>query len=80
VYGISQQDFYSHADLVGKIFMNDTSWDEIDKSCNENFIDVIAVSNEDPLWRVLPTLEVLREPLYKNQYYGVFSCGKFANP
>ncbi len=79
-FGISQPEFLSRSALVAKIFVAETNWDEIDHSCQANFIDIIAVSDEDPLWRYLPALKEERNPLYENPFYAVYSCGNLIKP
>jgi hypothetical protein len=79
-FGISQQEFFTHSALVAKIFVAETNWDEIDQSCQANFIDIITVSDEDPLWKYLPALEPERTPLYENPYYDVYACGNLIQP
>jgi hypothetical protein len=79
-YGISLQELLNHAGTVAKIFENATVWNEIDQSCKDNFIDIIVVSDKDPLWQHLPRLEKERATLYQNPYYAVFSCGNLTKP
>ena len=74
-YGISRAELVTRANLVAKIFTEYASWDEIDQSCLRNYIDIIVVSDEDPLWMHLPALEQARAPLYRNSYYAIFACG-----
>jgi hypothetical protein len=78
-FGIPKEDFLIHANSVGKIFNNESTWNEIDRSCKTNSIDMIVVNNEDPIWNYLPSLEEERHPFYQNQYYAVLNCGNTAN-
>ena len=55
-YGISQKDFSIRSRSVEQIFGAETSWQEIDSSCVENYIDIIVVTDEDPLWKHLAVL------------------------
>lgn len=61
---------------ISKIFTieNPSSWKEIDLLCGQYFIDVLIVSDLDPLWIYLPSLYKLRPALYKNDYYAVIAC------
>jgi hypothetical protein len=62
---------------VSQIFVEHPGgWDQIDSLCREHFIDVLVVSDLDPLWNDLASLVPQREALYKNGYYAVFTCGK----
>ena len=79
-YGVSLKEMLSRVDEVAKIFEDRMDWNEIDQMCKDNFIDIIAVSNEDPLWQHLPALIMERAPLYQNTYYAVFSCGNLTKP
>ena len=38
-FGIPTEDFLFHANSVGKIFNNESTWNEIDQSCKTNSID-----------------------------------------
>lgn len=79
-FGISRQEYLSHAMPVENIFVFDSNWGEIDRSCINNYIDSIVVTDEDPLWRYLLVLDQERSPLYKDSYYAIFSCGIFTSP
>ncbi len=65
---------------ISEIFIMErqNSWDAIDLLCQQYFIDVLVVNEQDPLWRNLPILYEQRAPLYKNRYYAVLPCGEFA--
>ncbi len=76
-YGVPSKEFENRVDATAKIFLLESSWGEIDQSCKEFFIDVLVVTDQDPLWKHLPQLEQQRNPLYQNQYYAIFACGNF---
>ena len=76
-YGIPSKDFESRVEDTAKIFETESSWSEIDQSCKQFFIDMLVVTDQDPLWKHLPQLQQQRSPLYQNQYYTVFTCGNF---
>ncbi len=80
-YGVPANIFKSQVEQVGKIFETENVkvWDDIDQGCQQHFINVIITNDTDPLWSSLPTLEQLRQPLYRNQYYALFGCGDFSN-
>lgn len=67
-------------DVVAKIFETDMDWSVIDQTCKDNFIDIIVVSDEDPLWHRLTFLNSERTPLYQNPHHAVFSCGNLKIP
>ena len=79
-YGVSQKDFMICSSSVGKIFGAATSWKEIDPACIENNVDIMVITDEDPLWNYLTTLEQERKPLYQNRFYSVIPCGVKAGP
>jgi len=68
-------------DQISGIFQleHENSWDQIDRLCRNHFIDVLVVSDQDPVWTRLPVLDQQRTALYENSYYAVFACGNFAN-
>jgi hypothetical protein len=67
------------ANQISKIFILDhqNSWDTIDLLCQQYFIDVLVVGDQDPLWKNLPRLYQQRTALYKNRYAAILPCGKF---
>lgn len=69
---------------ISRIFMSETriSWGMIDSICENYYIDVIIVDDVDPLWNQLAELSLLRSPIYSNNYYSIFLCGKMirSNP
>ncbi len=78
-YGVPQQEFESRVSATAKIYQPASNWNEIDQSCKESFIDVLVVTDQDPLWKSMTGLDLQRYPLYKNPFYAVFACGNFAN-
>ena len=77
-YGVPLKELETRIADTAKIFETDSSWNEIDLSCKQFFIDALVVTNQDPLWEYLPQLEQQRSPLYQNKYYAVFTCGNFS--
>jgi hypothetical protein len=67
------------ANQISKIFglEHQNSWDTIDLLCQQYFIDILVVNDQDLLWESLPLLYQQRTALYTNRYYAVFPCGKF---
>jgi hypothetical protein len=63
---------------ISEIFLLDhqNSWDAIDMLCKQYFIDILIVSEQDPLWKGIPLLEQQRTVLYQNRYYAVLPCGE----
>jgi hypothetical protein len=64
---------------ISKMFIleHQSSWDTVDLLCQKYFIDVLVVSDQDPLWESLPLLYQQRSALYKNRYYAILPCGNF---
>ncbi len=75
-YGVPKDTYQALKNGIAMIFNYDTAWSQIDSSCIQYHIDVIAVNDLDPLWKHLSALEQERRPLYQNAYYAVFACGK----
>lgn len=77
VYGIPLANYQVVADEVGTIFIGKiASWDFIDTKCEKFMIDMIIVRDIDPLWNNLKILKEERLPLYINEYYAIYPCGK----
>jgi len=74
-FGISEQELERKISIVSSIFKEE-NWRSIDEACNNNFITTLVVNDLDELWNNLADLEKQRAPLYKNQYYAVFRCGR----
>ncbi|MFZ1043720.1 MAG: hypothetical protein WAN58_20660 [Anaerolineales bacterium] len=79
-YGVPIQDFKSRSNSIAKIFTSGTNWAEIDQICNTNYINLIVVTDLDPLWKSLPILNQERSPFYQNLYYAVYCCGTSITP
>jgi hypothetical protein len=79
-YGISREDFSIHSAQVVKIFNTENNWIDIDQTCEENYINFISITDADPLWKSLGSLELSREPMYENHYYQIFECGDSLKP
>lgn len=74
-FGIPTQELQQKLTSVSETFKL-TNWSLIDKSCDQNLINVLIFSDLDKIWGSLPELEKSRTPLYNNSYYAVFSCGE----
>jgi hypothetical protein len=74
-YGVPMQDFNNRALSISRIYDGSSSWAEIDPICAANSIDIIVMTDIDPIWKNLSSLEQERKPLYQNDYYAVFMCG-----
>ncbi len=81
-YGVPTDQYEFLTKQIGEIFLskNITTWDGIDKICDQHFINIIIVNDVDPLWGSLKNLEQQRAPRYQNQYYAVMDCGHLALP
>jgi hypothetical protein len=78
-YGALPEAFESLKQDIGAIFRNtDTDWIDIDQNCKQHEIDVIILSELDPLWQNLLLLSQQRVALYQNSRVAVFACGDFA--
>jgi hypothetical protein len=77
-YGVSPETLLAFRQGIEAIFVapNSTDWQAIDLLCSQYSIDVIIVNDTDPLWQSLSRLSVLRLPLYQNDHYAVYACGK----
>lgn len=80
-YGLSQETFASKVEAVAQIFnlSNAKDWKQIDELCEENFIDVLVVTDTDQLWTEIQFLSEQRKPLYQDDYYAAFACGNYAD-
>jgi hypothetical protein len=77
-YGLSLRVFKDMQSGVGAIFRDtQNDWQEIDQICRHYLIDVVLISDQDPIWQILPILREKRQPLYINSYYAIFGCGNF---
>ncbi|HET7143124.1 MAG TPA: hypothetical protein VFI68_03800, partial [Anaerolineales bacterium] len=76
-YGISQYEYSAKVAAVSEIFNQKElrNWDSLDALCGEHFIDVIVVSESDPLWESRDLLEDQRSSLYADAYTAVYYCG-----
>lgn len=79
-YGVSVDDFNSLASEVGVLFLNDkaSDWHNADMVCADHLIDVVIFDDTDPAWKNLPALKIQRAPLFENNHYAIFACGKYA--
>jgi hypothetical protein len=79
-YGISPAVFDKLVNDVSVIFTDPRvfNWRSIDNLCVQYKIDVLIISDIDPIWNSLSLLEKQRMPFYRNAYYAVFSCGNYA--
>jgi hypothetical protein len=77
-YGVSPEMFMAYRQGIEAIFaaQNSANWQAIDLLCVQYSINVIIVNDTDPLWQNLPGLSAMRSPLYQNDHYAVYSCGK----
>ncbi len=80
-YGVPREEYSSKVTAVSEIFKMDKAknWDSLDALCNEHFINVIVITDSDPLWRSLSLLEKQRAALYADNYTAVFFCGSNAS-
>jgi len=76
-YGVPLDEYYSMVDAVAEIFnsQNVKDWNNLDTLCDEHFINVIVVSEKDPLWASFDLLEMQRTSLYVDDYTAVYYCG-----
>ena len=79
-YGVPLDVYLEKVSAIQKIFeiQNALSWQPIDQLCNENFIDVLVIVDNDKLWGSLNILKEKRTPLYMDENFAVFTCGNYA--
>jgi hypothetical protein len=78
-YGVTAQAIDALQLGMGVIFKEKTNdWARIDPICAHYSIDVLVMNDLDPIWQALPGLSAKRPPLYRNAFYALFACGKFA--
>jgi hypothetical protein len=75
-YGVPPVEYDAMVKGVSKIFtmVKVQNWAPIESICKEYAIDVIVVTNTDPLWESLDLLEEERLALYQDDYNAVFFC------
>jgi hypothetical protein len=78
-YGVSQGDLNKLEKQIEPIFQStkSLSWDQIDSICHHYYIDLLVVSDLDPLWNNLSTLKKLRGALFQNDYYSILPCDNY---
>jgi hypothetical protein len=81
LYGVSADDFNSLASEVSVLFLNDkeVDWHNSDRVCADHMIDIVIFDDTDPAWKNLPALKIQRAPLFENNHYAIFACGKYAD-
>jgi hypothetical protein len=81
-YGIPDNEFKSLVNKVKPIFLsqNISSWNQIDQVCEKYLINILVISDQDPLWSSLPVLQQQRKAFYKNNYYAIYACGSSVQP
>ncbi len=80
-YGIPPDVFNKLAKDINAIFTDAgvSNWPSIDGLCRQHLIDVLIFNDVDPVWNSLELLSEQRVPLYRNEYYAVFACGRYAD-
>ncbi len=78
-YGIPLDIYEAKVAAVSEIFTqkNVQNWNSLDKLCLNHFIDVIVVTDSDPLWESIDTLKDQRASLYADDYTAIFFCGNY---
>jgi len=76
-YGIPADEYQQMTEGIREIFdaQNVLDWNLLDQICNNYSIDAIVVGDTDPLWSSIDDLGRERPPIYKNNFYAVFTCG-----
>jgi hypothetical protein len=77
-YGVSANEFQRMAEGIGNLFAlrHIGDWSTPDEICDNFSINVIIIGDTDPLWSSVGALSSKRPPIYKNNHYAVFFCGK----
>lgn len=77
IYGVPVTIYDQFVEKIKFLFTEDlTHWDIIDTACQKYSIDLLIFSDLDPAWQSLTALKLQRPPVYKNDYYALFTCGK----
>jgi hypothetical protein len=78
-YGVPIDEYNAKVAAVREIFLKKSiqGWDPLDALCREHSIDVIVITNNDPLWEALGPLKKQRASLYADDYNAVFACGDY---
>ena len=79
-YGVPLDVYNAKVEAISEIFLmqNVQDWHPLDTLCKTHFIDVIVITNGDPIWESLILLEQHRKPIYADAYYAAFACGDYA--
>lgn len=79
-YGVPRNVFVTMARGTGAIFdmTGQTDWVAVDALCDRYSIDVLVLNDTDPLWTSLDTLQGMRRPLYHNDRFAIYACGRYA--
>ncbi len=79
-YGVPAEIYQAFVNNIGGIFTERAvDWDSIDSICRDYSIDILIVKDLDPVWGSLKTLQTLRPPLYENDHYVLYVCGRYAS-
>ena len=80
VYGVPQDVLNKFVDEIGIIFKTKdmTNWETVDQICQKYLIDILIVSDTDPIWISIIKQKTQRIPLYENPHYALFACGNYA--
>ena len=81
-YGVPAEDFSRLVNEIGTLFADKaiSAWNIVDQTCSQHGIDVLIVADTDPLWNSMERLKSQRLPLYINDHYAIYACGKYARP
>ncbi|MCJ7432444.1 MAG: hypothetical protein MUO77_03055, partial [Anaerolineales bacterium] len=79
-YGVSSDVFHKSVNEIGVLFTNNnvTDWQLVDHICQGHSIDVLIISDTDPVWSSLTALKKQRPALYENAHYALYPCGDYA--
>ncbi len=79
-FGIPSEIYNDFFNDIGAVFREkEDEWGPIDSKCEKYSIDILVIKDTDVLWRSLRTLKKERLPLYENNYYAIYSCGRYAD-
>lgn len=80
-YNVPLNVLRENSEGISRIFNLDraTTWVEIDSICDQYYINALIVNDIDPLWHQLPSLDIERTPIFLNNHYSVYICGRMSS-
>jgi uncharacterized membrane protein YwzB/uncharacterized membrane protein len=77
LYGVSEEQANPLIKEMSALFESNTAdWQTFDRICSEYRISAVVLSDYDPIWMGREHLKADREPLFENEFFAAFACGK----